>query len=144
MNASKTTVYAWSVMTVVVCLEALAGIVLFGYTIVGFSNRGDSDLMQSVSILIVAAAAAFWVGATFLALTRKRGWARGSSLTIQIFIFSVAMGAFQGFYAQPAIGWVLTVPAVITFVAVLIARPDNVPTVSPSPEEIAREIESEQ
>lgn len=144
MNAPKTTVYAWSVMTVVVCLEALAGIVLFGYTIVGFANRGDSDLMQSVSILIVAAAAAFWGGVTFLALTRKRGWARGSSLTIQIFIFSVAMGAFQGFYAQPVMGWVLTVPAVITFVAALIARPDNALTVTESDEDMARELENNQ
>lgn len=143
MNATKSAVFAWSLMTVFVCLEALAGIVLLGYTIVGFSNRGDSDLMQSLSILIVAAVAAFWVSATFLALTRKRGWGRGSALTIQIFIFSVAVGAFQGLYAQPLIGWMLAVPAVITFVAALIARPANAPTVSPSNEEIARELENE-
>ena len=140
MTTTKSTVFAWSVMTIFVCLEALAGVVLLGYTIVGFSNRGDADFMQSVSILIVTVVAAFWVGATFLALTRKRGWARGSALTIQIFIFSVAVGAFQGFYAQPLIGWMLAVPAVITFVAALVARPEHAPTVSPSDAEIAREL----
>lgn len=143
MNATKSAVFAWSLMTVLVCLEALAGLILFGYAIVGFSNRGDSDLMQSVSVLIVTALAAVWVGATFLALTRKRGWARGSALTIQIFIFSVAVGAFQGLYAQPLIGWVLAVPAAITFLAALVARPENAPTVDPSDEEIARELDSE-
>lgn len=143
MNAAKSGVFTWSLMTIFVCLEALAGLVLFGYAIVGFSNRGDSDLMQSVSVLIVAGLAAFWVGATFLALTRKRGWARGSALTLQIFIFSIAVGAFQGFYAQPLIGWVLAIPAVITFVAALVARPENAPTVSPSDEEITRALDNE-
>ena len=117
-------------MTVMLCLEAIAGVILFGYTIVGFAQRGDDELLPAVSIVVVAALSAFWVGATFLALTRKQHWARGSAVTIQIFIFSVAVGAFQGFYAQPLVGWALAIPAAVTFVAAILARGGHLPPVS--------------
>lgn len=123
MNSAKNTRSAWVVLAIVVGLEALGSIVLLGYTVLGFANRGDDEFLPALSILVVAAIAAFWVSVTFFALTRQRGWARGSALTIQIFIFSVAVGAFQGFYAQPAVGWALLVPAVLGFVFALAARP---------------------
>lgn len=105
-----------------VALEALGTIALVAYAFVGFLNRGDADVMQSVSIVLVAAIAAFWVTATAVGLSRKRGWSRGSALTIQIFIFSIAVGALQGIFAQPVIGWALAAPAVITFAAALLAH----------------------
>lgn len=129
MNSNRLPSLAWSVVTVLVCLEAIGLVVLFGYTIVGFANRGDDSLMAAISILIVAAVSAFWAGATFLALSRRRRWARSSALTIQIFIIAVAVGAFQGIYAQPLIGWALLIPALVAGIAALIASLDAAPRV---------------
>lgn len=122
-NSAKNTRFAWIALTIVVGLEAVGSIVLLAYTVLGFANRGTDEFLPALSILIVAAVAALWVCLTFWALSRQRGAARGSALTIQIFIFSVAVGAFQGFYAQPAVGWALLIPAAAGFVLALLARP---------------------
>lgn len=127
MNSNRLPSLAWSVVTVLVCLEAIGLVVLFGYTIVGFANRGDDSLLAAISILIVAAVSAFWAGATFLGLSRRRRWARSSALTIQIFIIAVAVGAFQGIYAQPLIGWALLIPALVAGSAALMASPEAAP-----------------
>lgn len=127
---SKNAFFAWHFMTVIVLAEAVAMLALFGFTVMGFLNRGEDPLLAALSIVIVAAVAAFWVGLTAIALLRRRSWARGSTLTIQILAMSVAIGAFQGIYARVDIGWLIAIPAIAAFIAAIIARPPARPPVS--------------
>lgn len=114
---------AWSVMTVFVVLEAVAGLVLTAQTIFGFLSRGEDDILAALSIVIVVILALVWVIVTAIGALRCRRWSRSSAVTIQIFIAAIAVGAFQGFYAQPAIGWALLAPALVTLIAALRAAP---------------------
>ena len=114
--------------------ETLAILGLFVATLVGFVNRGEDPLLAALSIVIVVAVVALWLVLTLTALLRNRGWARGSTLTIQILAFSVAVGAFQGIYAQVGIGWTIAIPAMVTFVAALIARAPATRVAEPGPD----------
>jgi len=119
----KKAVIAWRIMTAVVFLETLAILGLLAFTVLGFAARGDDPFLAALSIVIVVTLATLWLALTLLALLRNRGWARGSTITIQILALSVALGAFQGIYAQVQIGWIIAIPAIATFVAALVARP---------------------
>ena len=114
---------AWSVMTVFVVLEAVAGLVLTAQTISAFLSRGEDDILAALSIVIVVILALVWVIVTAIGALKRRRWSRSSAVTIQIFIAAIAVGAFQGFYAQPAIGWALLAPALVTLIAALRAAP---------------------
>jgi hypothetical protein len=131
---TKNAVIAWRLMSVMVLLETVAILALLVFTIVGFMNRGDDPLLAALSIVIIVAVASLWITLTLVALLRNRNWARGSTITIQILVFSVAIGAFQGIYAQVQIAWLIAIPAIITFVLALIARPPGKPQVQSKPE----------
>lgn len=126
---SRATAASWVVRGILV-LEALASVALLVTTVVGFIARGDDPLLPALSIVIVAAIACLWVVATAIGMIRGRSWARGSTLTIQILLFTVGVGAFQGLFAQPAYGWALTLPAVIGFIAAVLSKPSTPPTPS--------------
>lgn len=114
---------AWKVMTILIGLEAIAGLYLTVQTILDFFSRGDDQLGAALSIVIVAVLSCLWVVLTAFGARSRKPWSRSSALTIQIFIAAIAIGAFQGFYAQPLIGWMLLVPAVTIFIAALLAVP---------------------
>jgi hypothetical protein len=49
-------------------------------------------------------------------------WSRAAAIVWQILQVSIAVGAFQGFFARPDVGWVLLVPA-ITVIGLLLWTP---------------------
>lgn len=117
------TALARGIVRIIVALEAVGALALFVYTIMGFTSRGDDPLLPALSIVVVTGIALVWVAATAVGLVRGQSWARGSALTVQILLFTVGIGAFQGLFAQPALGWALTAPAVIGFVAAVLSKP---------------------
>lgn len=61
------------------------------------------------------------IGAVFLALIaintlRGRSWVRGAAITVQVLSGAIAIGAFQGLFARPDIGWLLLAPALAILV----------------------------
>ncbi len=77
-----------------------------------FLEKADS-LGGAVVILIIVALVTVWVTVTAIYTLRGRPWVRGAIFTWQILQIAVAAGAFQGFYAQPSIGYALLFPAVL-------------------------------
>jgi len=77
-----------------------------------FFEKAES-LGGAVVILIIVALVAVWVTVTAIYTLRARPWVRGAIFTWQVLQIAVAAGAFQGFYAQPSVGYALLVPAVL-------------------------------
>lgn len=87
----------------------------------------------AIAVLVLVGLGAAWVIATLVGLLRLRGWARASTLTIQILQLAVAVGSFQGLFARPDIGWALLVPAVVA--GALVISPSVVRATARNPHE---------
>jgi hypothetical protein len=68
---------------------------------------------SAIFLTVLTAAAAGWLGAIAVGVLRRRSWARGAATVWQVLQGGVAIACFQGIFAQPAIGWLLLVPAVV-------------------------------
>jgi hypothetical protein len=65
---------------------------------------------------------AIWVGAVAVASIRRAPWSRAAAIVWQVLQVSIAVGAFQGLFARPDVGWLLLVPAV-TVIGLLLWAP---------------------
>jgi hypothetical protein len=77
-----------------------------------FLDQAES-LGGAVVILIITAIVTVWVTVTAIYTLRGRPWVRGAIFTWQVLQIAIAAGVFQGFYAQPSVGYALLVPAVL-------------------------------
>ena len=102
-----------TVLIVVVALEALLVLALAVWLLVDLLTLRPASYPSAVAITVLAFLTAVWVIATVVGLIRRGGWARASTVTIQILQLAVAVGCFQGLYARPDLGWALLVPAVL-------------------------------
>ncbi|GAA2040466.1 hypothetical protein GCM10009819_27480 [Agromyces tropicus] len=93
-----------------------------------------SSLATALALVVLVAIATAWVAAIAVAALRRAPWSRAAAIVWQVLQLSVAVGAFQGLFARPDIGWVLLVPA-ITVIGLLLwppvrdlyARPEDRP-----------------
>ena len=71
---------------------------------------------SAIFLTVLTTAAAGWLGAIAVGVLRRRSWARGAATVWQVLQGGVAIACFQGIFAQPAIGWLLLVPAIVALV----------------------------
>jgi hypothetical protein len=81
-----------------------------------------ASLASALFLTFLCAVATVWIGFTAVHVLRGSPWVRGSTITWQVLQVAVAIGAFQGMFARPDIGWLLLVPA-IAAVVLLFTRP---------------------
>lgn len=91
------------------------------YLIVELLTATPGSLVSAVALLVLTAIAAVWVGFIAANVLRGRAWTRGASVVVQILLGAIAIGCFQGIFAQPAIGWLLLVPALVVLVLLFTA-----------------------
>lgn len=77
-----------------------------------FLEKAES-ISGAIVILIIVALVTVWVTVTAIYTLRARPWVRGAIFTWQVLQIAIAAGAFQGFYAQPSVGYALLIPAVL-------------------------------
>jgi hypothetical protein len=99
---------------------ALAAIVVWlVYDLVALQ---PSSFATAVALIVITAIAAAWVTAIAVASVRRAPWSRAAAIVWQVLQLSIAVGAFQGLFARPDIGWALLIPAV-TVVGLLLWTP---------------------
>lgn len=86
------------------------------YLIIELLTATPDSLASALFLLVLTAIAAVWIGFIAGNVLRGRAWTRGAAIVVQILIGAVAIGCFQGIFAQPSIGWVLLVPALVGLV----------------------------
>ena len=106
-------------LAVLVGLEALLVTGAAVWLLVELVTVRPESYASAIAIVVLVIVAAIWVAATAAAVLRGRGWSRGSAVTIQVLQVAVAVGCFQGLYAEPVLGWALLIPALAGIVLAL-------------------------
>nr|WP_085475342.1 hypothetical protein [Rathayibacter oskolensis] len=108
------------VLIAVLALETLAVAALTAWLVVELVTTRADTIGGGVAIVVLAVIALCWAAATTLGAVRRRSWMRGSALTMQLVQMAVALGAFQGQYAVPDVGWALLAPALVAVVMIFL------------------------
>ena len=107
------------VLAVILALESLLVTGLAVWLLVELLTVTPESYTTAVAIFVLVVLAAGWLILTLVGILRLRGWARASTVTIQILMLAVAVGSFQGLFARPDVGWALLIPAVVAGVLAL-------------------------
>jgi hypothetical protein len=109
-------------VSIVLVLETLAVVAVAIWLVVDLLSLEPSSYATAIALIVLVVVGAIWVGATAVASFSRAPWSRAAAIVWQILQLSVAVGAFQGLFARPDIGWVLLVPA-ITVIGLLLWSP---------------------
>ncbi|WP_244857706.1 hypothetical protein [Agromyces archimandritae] len=110
---------AFRLVVAMLFLEAAALVGVVVWLVVELLVDRPESYATAVAMLVLVVIAAAWMLATAVAAARRQGWSRASAIVWQVLQLSVAFGAFQGLFAQPAVGWALLVPAVAVILLLL-------------------------
>ena len=109
-------------VSVLLFAEAAALAAITAWLIVDLVVLQPSSFATAVALIVIAALAAAWVASIAVASVRRAPWSRAAAIVWQVLQLSIAVGAFQGLFARPDIGWALLIPAV-TVIGLLLWPP---------------------
>ncbi|GAA4060775.1 hypothetical protein [Agromyces indicus] len=109
-------------VTVLLFAEAAALAAMVAWLVIDLLVLQPSSFATAIALIVITALAAAWVAAIAVASVRRAPWARAGAIVWQVLQLSIAVGAFQGLFARPDIGWALLIPAV-TVVGLLLWPP---------------------
>ena len=107
------------VLIVVVGLEFLAMAAVTVFLLVELLTAPAASVASAIALLVLAVLATLWLGAMVVGLRRGRAWVRSGVVVWQVLQGALAIGAFQGVFRVPAVGWALLVPALLAITLVL-------------------------
>ena len=103
-------------LAVLLFAECVLLVVATVYLVVELLTVEPESYASAVFLTVLTALAAGWLGAIAIGAVRRRPWIRGAAIVWQVLQGGVAIACFQGIFAQPAIGWLLLVPALVALV----------------------------
>jgi hypothetical protein len=107
------------VLIVVVGLEFLAMAAATVFLLVELLVTPTSGVASGIALIVLAVLATLWLGAMVVGLRRGRAWVRSAVVVWQVLQGALAIGAFQGVFRVPAVGWALLIPALLGITLVL-------------------------
>jgi hypothetical protein len=107
---------AHNALVFLLAIEAALLWVVVAWLILELLTDQPSSYASALAILLIAVIAAAWVTTITVATLRGRTWIRAAAVTWQLVQVFIAIGAFQGFYARPDLGFALLVPSVLVVV----------------------------
>jgi hypothetical protein len=102
-----------------IAAEGLLMAGVFVWSLLQLLTGRPASLASAVAITILAALAAVWVLVIAIQTFRARPWIRAAAITWQLLQIAVAVGCFQGIYAEPGLGWALLIPSLVVIGLVL-------------------------
>ena len=121
-------VWALAFVVFAECALMLAAVI---YLVIELLIDRPESYLGAAMLVAICAIVAVWLGATGVGVLRGRPWVRGAIVVWQILQLAVAVGAFQGLFARPDIGWLLLAP-VIAALVLLFSKPVVAATTRPS------------
>ena len=107
-------------LAVVLFLESAALAAVTIWFLVEILTTQVNSVGGSILTLSLAVGATAWIASAGVGALRARSWVRGAALTWQLCQVAVAVGAFQGIFAQPAVGIAILVPTVAALVLLFV------------------------
>ncbi len=101
-------VIALAVLIFAQCAMLLAAT---GFLVVELIVATPDSYASAVALAVLTAIAAVWLAVIGVNVLRGSPWVRGAIIVAQVLQVAVAIGAFQGAFARPDLGWLLLVPA---------------------------------
>lgn len=112
---------------VLLALEAIALLLLTGVQLVELIQGDLASVATSVALVVMSLAATIALAAFAVAVWSGRSWGRSGGVVAQVLIFAVAVGSVQGGAAHWGVAAALAVPAIVTFVALILAARQSRP-----------------
>ena len=106
-------------LLIVLALEFLAVAVVTVILLVELLVAPATSVASGIALVVLAAIAALWLGSLLVGLWRSRPWVRSGIVVWQVLQGALAIGAFQGVFRVPAVGWALLLPALVAITLVL-------------------------
>ena len=100
-------------VTLLLFAEAAALVGVLVWLLIDLLVLRPSSFATAIALIVLVAIGAAWVSAIAVASVRRAPWSRAAAIVWQVLQLSVAVGAFQGLFARPDLGWALLVPAVV-------------------------------
>ena len=88
------------------------------YLVIEIIAATPASFASAVALTVLTAIATIWLAVIAVNILRGHAWTRSAAIVWQVLQLAVAIGCFQGLFAQPAIGWALLIPAVVVLVLV--------------------------
>jgi hypothetical protein len=104
---------ALAAVTVLLFAEAAALVGVLAWLLIDLLVLRPSSFATAIALIVLVAIGAAGVSAIAVASVRRAPWSRAAAIVWQVLQLSVAVGAFQGLFARPDLGWALLVPAVV-------------------------------
>lgn len=101
------------VLAIIVYAQAAMLAVATGYLIVELFVDDAASVASAVALAALTAIAAVWLAVVASNLLRGRAWTRSATVVSQVLQIAVAVGAFQGAFSRPDVGWLLLIPALL-------------------------------
>ncbi|MGX5697906.1 hypothetical protein ACWKWP_17050 [Agromyces soli] len=101
------------IVDALLALEALAVVAVLVWLVVDLLTLAPSSYATAVALIVLVAVGALFTIAVAVGSIRRASWSRAAAIVWQVLQISVAVGAFQGLFARPDIGWALLVPALV-------------------------------
>ncbi len=101
------------VLGILIAAEGLLMAGVAAWLLVELLTTKPVSLPTAVAITVLAVLAAIWVLAIAIGTFRVRPWIRGAAITWQLIQIAIAVGCFEGLYAEPALGWALLIPSLV-------------------------------
>jgi hypothetical protein len=92
------------------------------YLVVELLIDVPTSFASAIALTVLVIIAAVWLAVIGVNTLRGASWVRGAIVTWQVLQIAVAVGAFQGVFARPDIGWALLIPSLAVLV-LLFTRP---------------------
>ena len=107
-------------LAVVLFLESAALASVTIWFLVEILTTQVNSVGGSILTLTLAVGATAWIASAGVGALRAQSWVRGAAVTWQLCQVAVAVGAFQGIFAQPAVGVAILVPTVAAVVLLFV------------------------
>ncbi|QAY74533.1 hypothetical protein ET445_15555 [Agromyces protaetiae] len=99
-------------VNVLLFAEAAAMVAIVVWLIVDLVALEPSSWSTAIALTVLATIGALWIVAVAFASLRRAPLTRSAAIVWQVLQIAVAVGAFQGLFARPDVGWALLVPAI--------------------------------
>lgn len=86
------------------------------YLVVELLIDVPASLAGALFLTVLVVIAAIWLAVIGVNTLRGAPWVRGAIVTWQVLQIAVAVGAFQGVFARPDVGWALLIPSLVALV----------------------------
>ena len=84
-----------------------------GYLVIELIIATPDSYASAVALAALTTIAAVWLAIIGVNVLRGSPWVRGATIVVQVLQIAVAIGAFQGSFARPDLGWLLLIPAIV-------------------------------